>query len=69
MHVLIAGLYAVVIYLSLLAYVIITGLSVVTFLAVSPLVISGAMVVIFALDYAVRGVEWCWRQVRPLVRN
>lgn len=69
MHVLIAGLYAVVIYLALLAYVVITGLSVPTFLDASPLVISGAMVVIFALDYAVRGVEWCWRRMRPMVRN
>ena len=68
MHVLIAGLYAVTIWLSALAYVIIVGGSLLTFLVWSPFIISGAIVALVVLDLAVRGVGWTWRRWRP-VRN
>lgn len=69
MHVLIAGLYACTIYLASLLYVIIIDGPLLAFILASPLVISGAIVAIFALDYAVRGVTWAWRRWRPMLRN
>lgn len=65
MHVLIAGLYAVTIWLSALAYVLIVGAPLFTFLVWSPFVISGAIVALIVLDLAVRGVSWTWRRWRP----
>lgn len=69
MHVLIAGLYACVIYLSLLAYIIIIGGPLLTFLLASPILISAAIVFIFALDYAVRGVTWALKRWRRAQAN
>lgn len=69
MHVLIAGLYACIIWLSVLAYCIILNGPVLVFLALSPVIISGAIAVIITLDFAVRGIGWTLRRWRPARAN
>ena len=69
MHVVIAVLYGVTIYFSVLAYILITDGPLVTFLGLAPVIISGAIVALFALDLAVRGVGWAWRRWRQVSAN
>lgn len=64
MHVLIAALYACTIYLSTLMYVIVVDGPLLTFLMMSPVLISVAIGLILALDFAVGGVTWAWRKWR-----
>lgn len=53
MHTLICGLYGAVIYFSLLAYMLICGGPFWLIAACGPLIISAAMVGLWALDYAI----------------
>jgi len=53
------------VYLALLAYIVIIDGPLVLFLALSPVIISAAIVAIWVLDCAVRGAEWAWRRWRP----
>lgn len=69
MHVLIAGLYAVIIWLALLAYVVIVKGPMIKFLVLSPFVISGSIAAIITLDLVVRGVCWMWQRWRPVRVN
>lgn len=65
MHIVISGLYAVIVWLSLLAYMVIIEGPILRFLAWTPLFISGAMVAITVLDFGVRGACVAWRRWRP----
>ena len=69
MHVVIATLYGITIYLSVLAYIIIIDGPLVAFLGLAPVIVSGAIVALFALDLAVRGVGWAWRRWRQVTAN
>jgi len=70
MHVIVAGAYAVVIWLSVMAYCLMFGVPFLFFLAFSPIVISASMIAVIATSYAVRGLVWvccwlwCWRVVK-----
>lgn len=61
MHVLIAVLYAVILWLSLLAYLIIIDGPWNLALAFAPFIISGGVVALLLLDAALWGVRWLWR--------
>ena len=69
MHVLIAGLYGATLYLSLLAYILIIDGPILTFLMLSPVIISAAIAGLLALDMSVRGVSWAWKRWRPARNN
>lgn len=69
MHVVIAVLYGVTIYFSVLAYILITDGPLVAFLGLAPVIISGAIVALFALDLAVSCVGWAWRRWRTARAN
>jgi hypothetical protein len=60
-HVLIACLYAVTLWLSLLAYLIIIEGPWLFALLAGPLLISGGVVALLLLDAALWGVRWLWR--------
>lgn len=60
-HVLIACLYAVTLWLSLLAYLIIIEGPWLFALLAGPAIISGGVVALLLLDAAVWGVRWLWR--------
>ncbi len=68
-HILISGLYACIVYLALLAYVVIVGAPLLKFLVWSPFIISAAIVAITALDLVVRGVQWGYRRWHPAVKT
>lgn len=61
MNVVISGLYAVIIWLSLMAYLVIIDGPWLWALFASPFIISGVIVALLALDAAVRGAHWLWR--------
>ncbi len=63
MHVFIAGLYAVVIWLSALLYCIIIKGPILAFLVLSPWIISAAIAFILALDLIVQSLFWVWPRV------
>lgn len=62
--VVVAGLYASVIYLSILAYMVIIGEGVGMVLVLGPILISGLIAAIIAADlligWAVRRLRWAW---------
>ena len=58
MHILIAVLYACVVFLFVLACVVIADGPLIVFLAISPLIVSGVVIGIMAIDFAVRGLIW-----------
>ena len=60
-HVLIACLYAVILWFSLLAYLIIIDGPWLAALVLSPVIISGGIVALLLLDAALCGVRWLWR--------
>jgi hypothetical protein len=66
MHVLIAGLYATIIWLSLLAYMLIVGLHPGWVLLLGPVIISGVIAVLLALDFILEPLwpivarRWAW---------
>lgn len=60
-HVLIACLYAVTLWLSLLAYLLITDGPWLFALLAGPLIISGGVVALLVLDAALWGARWLWR--------
>lgn len=64
MHVLIAGLYACTLYLSVLMYVIVMDGPLLAFLLLAPVLISAAILSILAIDYVVVGASWAWRRWR-----
>ena len=60
-HVLIAGLYACLLWLSLMAYLLIVDGPWVPALILSPVLISGAILVLILLEALVSGALWLWR--------
>lgn len=66
MHVLIAGLYAAIIWLALLAYVVILGLSPFWVLVLGPVVVSGLIAALLTLDFLLNPLwpilarRWAW---------
>ena len=61
MNVLIAALYAVIIWLSLMAYLVIIDGPWLWALFASPFIISGVIVALLALDRLMAVVHWLWR--------
>ena len=61
MHVVVAALYAVTLWVSLVAYLAITGGPWLLALALAPLLVSGGVFAILLLCAAVRGARWLWR--------
>lgn len=61
MHVLIAVLYAVTLWLSLAAYLLIIDGPWQYALLAAPLLISGGVVALLVLDAALLGLRWLWR--------
>lgn len=68
MNVFIAGLYAVVLWLSAFLYLSITGKPTFWFLLSSPLFISGLTIAICAFDYGVQGIRSVLRRRAMAVR-
>jgi hypothetical protein len=66
MHVLIAGLYAAILWLALLAYTVIIGLSAFWVLVLGPVVISGLIAALLVLDlvldplWPILARRWAW---------
>jgi hypothetical protein len=60
-HVLIACLYAVTLWLSLVAYLLIVDGPWLFALLAAPLLISGGVVALLVLDAALWGARWLWR--------
>lgn len=61
MHVLIAGLYACLLWLSLMAYLVIVDGPWVPALILSPVIISGAILALIVLEALVAGATATWR--------
>lgn len=60
MHIVISCLYAVVVWLSLMAYLVIVDGPWLWGLFASPFVVSGVIAALLVLDAAVRGARWLW---------
>lgn len=60
-HVLIACLHAVLMWLSLMAYLLMTDGPWLLALVLSPLIFSGGIVALLVLDAALWGARWLWR--------
>lgn len=61
MNVVISGLYAVIIWLSLMAYLVIIDGPWAWALIASPFIILGVIVGLLGLDALLRGAHWLWR--------
>lgn len=61
MHVLISFLYAVIAWLALLAWLVITDGPVLLVLMASPFIISGLILALTALGLSFIGLRWLWR--------
>jgi hypothetical protein len=58
MHVLIAGIYGFLLWLTMLAVVYVHGGPLLKFVLLSPVIISAAMSVLLAIDAMVHGIMW-----------
>lgn len=67
MHIVIAGLYSAIIYLSLLAYMVIVGLHPGWVLVTGPVIISGLIAALITAEIFVawlsKGARWMWRSL------
>lgn len=61
MHVLVSILYAVIAWLSLLAWLVVSDGPVLVFLLTSPFVLSGLILALTAIGLVIIGLRWLWR--------
>ena len=61
MHVLVSILYAIIAWLALLAWLVIADGPVLVFLLVTPIPLSGLVLVVTAVGLALIGLRWLWR--------